>query len=270
MKNRTIKTKLSLLACTLLASSNLYGGGPTDYVKDMRVGIGNSPAGQFTRTNSSYTTTQFDFPRITDPESSYYFNENSFFTILYADTNNLGDAMVGKSFSALIVERPGSIAYGNTGIDISTNRAQALIYFKNNVEIKDNSALLDFEYYAINSSATTEIIMRAIQAQTVGNTIASDNKNAGNAAVVLQNIIDNNGNYTQMSSVITALNGLSSNEAVAKAVDSTTPQTTTSSFTASNQISNNISNIVTQRQNINLNGTGLNSGDDMLSEKIFG
>ena len=266
MKNRTIKTKLSLLACTLLASSNLYGGGPTDYVEDMRVGIGNSPAGQFTFTNSSYTT-QSNFSSITDSERSYYFNENSFFTILYADTNNLGDAMVGKSFSALTVKRPGSIAYGNTGIDISTNRAQALIYFKNNVEIKDNSALLDFEYYAINSSVTTEIIMRAIQAQTVGNTIASDNKNAGNAAVVLQNIIDNSGNYTQMSSVITALNGLSSNEAVAKAVDSTTPQTTTSSFTASNQISNNISNIVTQRQNINLNGTGLNSGDDMLSEK---
>lgn len=142
-------------------------------------------------------------------------------------------------------------------------KAQTLTIEDSTLKLEDNSALLDFTYTATSSS----LDLTAKQAQTVGNTITSDNKNAGNAAVVLQNIIDNSGNYTQMSSVITALNGLSSNEAVAKAVDSTTPQTTTSSFTASNQISNNISNIVTQRQNINLNGTGLNSGDDMLSEK---
>lgn len=262
------KTKLSLLACALLGSSNLYGGGPTDYVKDMRVGIGNSPAGQFTRTNSSYTT-QSDFASITDPESSYYFNENSFFTILYADTYNFGDAMVGKLFYALTIERPGSIAYGNIGIDInSTNKAQALSYFKNNVEIKDNSALLDFEYFAINSNATTEIIMKAIQAQSVGSTISANNTNAQAAAGTLQTIVDNSGSYSQMNGVITALNGLSTNAQVAKAVDSTTPQTTTSSFTASNQISNNVSNIVTQRQTITMNGaTGANSGDELLASK---
>ncbi|GEM_PF-1976670 len=262
------KTKLSLLACALLASSNLYGGGPTDYVKDMRVGIGNSPAGQFTRINSSYTT-QSGFASITDPERSYYFNENSFFTILYADTYNFGDAMVGKLFYALTIERPGSIAYGNIGIDInSTNKAQALSYFKNNVEIKDNSALLDFEYFAINSNATTEIIMKAIQAQSVGSTISANNTNAQAAAGTLQTIVDNSGSYSQMNGVITALNGLSTNAQVAKAVDSTTPQTTTSSFTASNQISNNVSNIVTQRQTITMNGaTGANSGDELLASK---
>src|SRR5690606_40688794 len=55
------------------------------------------------------------------------------------------------------------------------------------LKLEDNSALLDFTYTATDSSLN----LTAIQAQTVGNTIASDNKNAGNAAVILQNIIDN-------------------------------------------------------------------------------
>lgn len=80
-------------------------------------------------------------------------------------------------------------------------------------------------------------------------------------------VLDSSSGNARMQNVITAINNLSSDSAVAKAVDSTTPQTTTSSFTASNQISNNISNIVSQRQNVNLNGAGLNSGDEMLSEK---
>lgn len=80
-------------------------------------------------------------------------------------------------------------------------------------------------------------------------------------------VLDSSNSNTRMQNVITAINNLSSDGAVAKAVDSTTPQSTTSSFTASNQISNNISNIVSQRQNVNLNGAGLNSGDAMLSEK---
>ncbi|WP_424687264.1 MAG: autotransporter outer membrane beta-barrel domain-containing protein [Halarcobacter ebronensis] len=80
-------------------------------------------------------------------------------------------------------------------------------------------------------------------------------------------VLDSSSGNARMQNVITAINNLSSDSAVAKAVDSTTPQTTTSSFTASNQISNNVSNIVSQRQNVNLNAGGLNSGDEMLSEK---
>lgn len=138
------------------------------------------------------------------------------------------------------------------------------ITIEDTLTISDNSSLLDFEYELVG---TRTINLKVIQGQTVNDTIASDNQNAGNAAKVLQNIIDNNANNPQMDGVITALNKLGSNKQVAEAVDSTTPQTTTSSFTASNQISNNVSNIVSQRQNINLNGAGLNSGDSMLSEK---
>jgi len=263
------KTKLSLLACALLTSSNLYGIAPIDYVKNMQVGIGNSAGEQFTRTNSSYTT-QSNGVAVPVNNAHYYFNENSFFTILYDDTNNLGNAMVGRTLYALYINTPYCIAYDTTAIEIdSTNTAEALNYFKNNVEIKDNSALLDFEYHNIiySSSEDTAISMQAIQAQTVENTIASDNKNAGNAAVVLQNIIDNSANNPKMDGVINALNKLGSNKQVADAVDSTTPQTTTSSFTASNQISNNVANIVSQRQTITLNGGGLNSGDEMFGNK---
>ena len=55
-------------------------------------------------------------------------------------------------------------------------------------------------------------------------------------------------------------------DAVAKAVEETTPQTATSSVSASNHVAQGISNIVTQRQNVNL-GAGINSGDEMFVEK---
>jgi outer membrane autotransporter protein len=131
--------------------------------------------------------------------------------------------------------------------------------------IEDNSALLDFSYKTDINGWALDLLVS--QEKTVQSTIASDNKNAGQAATVLQNIRDNLSKYSQMNEVNNALNGLSTDKQVADAVDSTTPQTTTSSFTASNQISNNVSNIVSQRQNVNLNGSGLNSGDEMLSEK---
>lgn len=109
----------------------------------------------------------------------------------------------------------------------------------NNLTIKDNSALLDFEYSL--SSYKDELYLTAIPAQTISqsvNTLSSDNKNAGNAARVLQKLYDTN------SDVQGALNKLGTDKDVARAVDSTTPQTTTSSFTAATQISNNVSNII--------------------------
>lgn len=128
------------------------------------------------------------------------------------------------------------------------------------LNITDNSALLDFEYI----DNTTSIALKAVQAQSVGQTISGNNPNATAAAGTLQTIVDNSGSYTGMSSVVSALNGLSTNEQVARAVDSTTSQTTTSSFTASHQISANTANIITQRQNVN---RGLNSGDELLAQK---
>lgn len=90
-------------------------------------------------------------------------------------------------------------------------------------------------------------------------------KNSKKAAKTLDTIKDN-GNYSAMSGVLTALDNLSSDSQKAQKIEETTPQTATSSVSALNHVAQGISNIVTQRQNINL-GTGINSGDEMFSEK---
>jgi outer membrane autotransporter protein len=95
--------------------------------------------------------------------------------------------------------------------------------------------------------------------------LASAESNTKKSAQTLQNIKDN-GSYTGMSSVFTALDGLSTDSLKAQKIEETTPQTATSSVSASNNIAQGISNIVTQRQNINLGG-GLNSGDEMFVDK---
>lgn len=135
------------------------------------------------------------------------------------------------------------------------------------LNITDNSALLDFEYSLGTSGPAEFLNLTAVQAQSVGQTISGNNSNAQAAAGTLQTIVDNSASHSQMNGVVTALNGLSTNAQVEKAVDSTTPQTTTSSFTASNQISNNVANIIVQRQNVNLNAGGVNSGDELLAQK---
>ncbi|NVJ53845.1 MAG: autotransporter outer membrane beta-barrel domain-containing protein [Campylobacteraceae bacterium] len=259
---KTTKTKFSLLACSLLATSNLYSDSYT--VKDLKVTASNNSSYDIARSFVKYNTSINSTYEFIFTFDDYNFNGNSTVTVDYTDTVNAGILSAGKNFQAFFTN--GQIAYGGTAV-IPSNTDEALTYFKNNVKINDNSALLDFEFYSINYSSIRAIWLKSIQAQTVGNTIASDNKNAGKAAVTLQNIIDSSANYKQMDGVVNALNNLSSNKQVADAVDSTTPQTTTSSFTASNQISNNVSNIVSQRQNVNLNAGGLNSGDEMLSEK---
>lgn len=111
------------------------------------------------------------------------------------------------------------------------------------------------------TTLTTDI---ATASSILNSTVSGGGKQPAQEAA---RVLDSSSGNARMQNVITAINNLSSDSAVAKAVDSTTPQTTTSSFTASNQISNNVSNIVSQRQNVNLNGAGLNSGDEMLSEK---
>lgn len=145
------------------------------------------------------------------------------------------------------------------------------------LNITDNSALLKFEYIINgyeNDAGNTTIDLRVLQAQTVSESInkispkssPTQYTNAKDAARVLDKVIDDISNHPQMQSVITKLNQLPTNEAVAQAVESTTPQSTTSTQTASNQISNNIANIVMQRQNPNFGG-GFNSGDEIFEDK---
>ena len=155
------------------------------------------------------------------------------------------------------------------------------------LNVTDNSALLDFSYKATNINVDAEHIngeagaihLNVVKGQTVSESVeaavseAAKNispkvtqyTNAQGAAKAFDKIIDNIDNNPRMNSVITRLNQLSSNEAVARAVESTTPVAANATVGATTQISNGIAGIVTQRQNANISG-GMNSGDGMFSE----
>jgi outer membrane autotransporter protein len=134
----------------------------------------------------------------------------------------------------------------------------------NNLNITDNSALLNFTYSLSNGGLSLDL--QTVSAGTIYNSVVSGGgnsaaQNAGRALTTIQS-----GGNTQMNSVFTSLNNLSSNQAVANAVETTTPQIANAASEATSQISRNISNIVNQRQNVYL-GNGLNSGDMVFAEK---
>ncbi len=134
----------------------------------------------------------------------------------------------------------------------------------NDLNITDNSALLNFTYSLSNGGLSLDL--QTVSAGTIYSSVVSGGgnsaaQNAGRALTTIQN----SGN-TQMNSVFTALNNLSTNQAVASAVETTTPQISNAASEATSQISRNISNIVNQRQNVYL-GNGLNSGDMIFGEK---
>jgi outer membrane autotransporter protein len=136
------------------------------------------------------------------------------------------------------------------------------------LNITDNSALLDFKRI-INEKDNNTIDLIGVNARKKDNILAaiklgSAGTNTQGAATALDSIQSQNN--PQMNEVFSALNKLSSNEKVAKAVESTTPQTTAATVGAAGQISNGISGIVEQRQNVVMGG-GLNSGDEMFSNK---
>lgn len=140
------------------------------------------------------------------------------------------------------------------------------------LNVTDNSALLNFEYKTSDDWINGEdgaihlVVVKSSNNNIVDNTISGGgNQNSQTAASALQTIQDN-GNYPNMNRVFTSLNQLSSSEAVAKAVESTTPVATSATVGATTQISNGIAGIVTQRQNANISAGGMNSGDGMFSE----
>ncbi|NVJ54591.1 MAG: autotransporter domain-containing protein [Campylobacteraceae bacterium] len=131
------------------------------------------------------------------------------------------------------------------------------------LNITDNSALLNFEY--VKDGETIDL--NVVEGTTILNatTTAGGNSITKAAASALQTI-QNAGTNTAMTPVFTALNKLPTNQAVSKAVESTTPQNTGSTVNATGQISNTITGIVNQRQSITMGG-GLNSGDEIFNQK---
>ncbi|MFV7789694.1 autotransporter outer membrane beta-barrel domain-containing protein [Aliarcobacter lanthieri] len=191
--------------------------------------------------------------------------------------------MEGTEYSQLTTQntlfKEGSTIYVNI-LDNSTNvellagarlenviRANNSLIIDGELKLKDNSALLDFKYVTSDTWINGEDgaihldVVKSSSNNILDNTISGGGKqNEQRAAVALQSLYDNN------SDVAVAFNKLQTDVQIANAVESTTPISTNSTVTAGTQISNGISSIVTQRQNANITGSGLNSGDGMFSE----
>ena len=154
--------------------------------------------------------------------------------------------------------------------------ASTALTINGKLNITDNSALLNFKYltdgfegenWTNGSSGVIHLdVVKASNEDGTDKTIVSStiagngNQNSQNAAVALQNVYNNN------AAIQSAFNKLSTDSAVASAVESTTPVATSATVGATTQISNGIAGIVSQRQNANISGGGMNSGDGMFSE----
>lgn len=170
-----------------------------------------------------------------------------------------------------------SLLAGTTFANVVSSGAMDI---QGTLNITDNSTLLNFEYeYIYDASDGHQIDLKAVQAKTIFDSavLGGAKGSTKNSAQKLQAIKDA-GTYTQMDRVFTALNALSTDSEVAQKIEETTPQTATITSIASNHISKSISKILTHRHNFNIGGGstpdgsglpsgGLNSGDEMFSEK---
>jgi outer membrane autotransporter protein len=131
--------------------------------------------------------------------------------------------------------------------------------------VTDNSALLNFTYKKDGNTIDLDIVKASEKNIEDSISSAAGSTSTKKAAKTLQAIQDS-GDYPAMKSVFTALNKLSTDEAVAKAVETTTPQSMGATMGATSQISSGITGIVEQRQNVTMGG-GLNSGEEMFAQK---
>jgi len=129
----------------------------------------------------------------------------------------------------------------------------------NSLSVTDNSILLDFNYTKVGNNIDLGIVkgLSVLKATTQN----GSNSNILSTAKALDNII-NNGIPDSMDDFYTKLNTLSTDQAVAKAVDSTLSYAAVSNIDASNAIVDNVFGIVE-----NQGFGGLNSGDKLFSEK---
>ena len=134
------------------------------------------------------------------------------------------------------------------------------------LNITDNSALLNFTYSLSNGGLSLDL--QTVSDGTIHSSVVSGGgnsaaQNAGRALTTIQN----SGN-TQMNSVFTALNNLSTNQAVSKKIEETTSQISNAASEATSQISRNTLNILNNRLIIAPSvGKGTNSGDMVFGEK---
>ncbi|WP_066218131.1 autotransporter outer membrane beta-barrel domain-containing protein [Aliarcobacter cryaerophilus] len=149
-------------------------------------------------------------------------------------------------------------------------RATTALTINDKLNITDNSALLNFKYVTSDGWTNGGIgaihldVVKSSENNIIDNTVSGGgNQNSQNAATALQNV------YNSNPEIQSAFNNLRSAQEVASAVQSTTALTPTATVGATTQIANGIAGIVTQRQNANISGGGLNSGDTMFAQKNF-
>lgn len=165
------------------------------------------------------------------------------------------DVLTSSAYQNLLV--------GQTLTDVVS--ASSLLTVNGALNITDNSALLDFTYTVDGNTIDIDVI----QGSTIYNAINSTYANANDDLRQLGRLLDGmNGNNDSMNPLFGELNKLSSNEEVKDAVESLAPSIFNSNIKVTNQVAQNIHSVINQRQNFNLTN-GLNSGDEMFSQKNF-
>lgn len=181
-------------------------------------------------------------------------------------TLNADDAMFNSGstidVNVLAASTHADLLIGQTIQDVVT--ANNSLTINGTLNVTDNSALLNFEYVKDGNT----IDLNVVEGTTLLDSAVAGGGNSNTQAVAsaLQAIQDA-GTYPEMDSFFTALNGLSSNEEVARAVESTTPAATNASSSATTQIMNGVQGMVEMRQNTMMGSGGMNSGDINLVDK---
>ena len=134
----------------------------------------------------------------------------------------------------------------------------------NQTKLKDNSALLDFEYKQTGNQLDIVVSdVKKLSDIVDGNT--GNNTNTANKkpiASFFDDLRNNQSSFPNMGTILSKLDALSAdNQVVAQALNSMIPTTAASVVNSSNTITSNIANIVSNRLG-NLK-SGLNSGDDL-------
>lgn len=179
------------------------------------------------------------------------FENGSTIAVNVLDNSQGVDLLVGEQLEAVVIASDGGLSVNGT------------------LNITDNSALLDFEALIDNDfgfHGEDAIHLNIVEGSSIFDSVkAGGGQSPAQAAAKALDTIKN-GNNPAMDPVFEALNKLPTDGAVANAVESTTPQNAGATPDVASQISGGIASIVQQRQN-NIMGGGLNSGDEVFSQK---
>ena len=171
----------------------------------------------------------------------------------------------GSKMQVDVVEGSKAFVKGDTLSEVVTATDKLTIndLTLNQTKLKDNSALLDFEYKQTGNQLDIVVSdVKKLSDIVDGNT--GNNTNTANKkpiASFFDDLRNNQSSFPNMGTILSKLDALSADNQVAQALNSMIPTTAASVVNSSNTITSNIANIVSNRLG-NLK-SGLNSGDDL-------